>query len=139
LTRYLRVRLEVTDGVLLWEVPRALLGVVPIDVRRIAVPVGEIRSVVMSRAVRPLSLLVAAACIAVPLILALWWLAAPMVLLGLWLGLVSFGPNLEVETRSGAKHRAGVCFGHQLDAELYVDAVNDLAAPGRVMPNGAED
>ena len=35
--------------------------------------------------------------------------------------------NVEIETRSGEKHGAAVCPGHQLDAELYITAVEDLA------------
>jgi len=127
LTRYLRVRFEVTDGVLRWEVPRTLLGTVPIGVRHIEVPVGEVRSARVHMAARPLRLLVGAACIAVPAVLGLWWLAVPMVVVGAWVVLVSFGPQLEVVTRAGVRHRAVVCFGHRIHAEMYAAAVNDLA------------
>jgi hypothetical protein len=45
---------------------------------------------------------------------------------GIWVTLVSLGPHLEVGTLSGKRHRVGVCFGHQIDAELYAAAVNGL-------------
>ena len=35
--------------------------------------------------------------------------------------------RLEVTTRSGQRHRANVCFSHQLDAELFIEAVTDLS------------
>jgi hypothetical protein len=47
-------------------------------------------------------------------------------LFGIWVTLVSLGPHLEVGTLSGKRHRVGVCFGHQIDAELYAAAVNGL-------------
>jgi hypothetical protein len=123
----LRIRLEVTDAVLRWEVPRTLLGVVPIGVRHLGVSIGEVRSARIHRTARPLRLLLGAACIVVPLVFGLWWLAVPMVVAGAWVILVSLGPHLEVVTRAGARHRAGVCFSHKFDAELYLEAVNDLA------------
>lgn len=136
LTRYLRVRLAVADGSLQWALPRALLGIVPLGVRQVRVPLGDVRSARLGMVVRPLRLLAGVACIAVPLILTLWWLAVPAALLGLWVILVSFGPHLEVVTRTGARHRAGVCFGHRIDAELYLAGVNDLAGLGRATAGG---
>jgi hypothetical protein len=138
-TRYLRVRLEVGDGMVLWEVPRALLGLVPVGVRRVVIPVGEVESVLVRRVVRPLRLAVGAAAIAGSLTIAClwggwWWAAMAMVIIGLWVVLTSLGPQLEVVTRTGARQRAAVCFGHQFDAELYATAVNDLA--GRSRPPG---
>jgi hypothetical protein len=131
LTRYLRARLEVTNGVMRWQVPRALLGVVPIGVRHVSVPVADISSLHLHRVVRPFALLVGAACIGLPLVAALWWLALPLAIFGAWVILVSLGPGLEVVTRFGAKHRADVCFAHQVDAELYMTAVDDLARQTR--------
>lgn len=131
LTRYLRVRLEVTDGVLRWEVPRTLLGVVPVGVRHISMPVADVQSLQVHPVVRPFNLVVGAVCIVVPLVLGLWWVAAPMLLLGAWVVLVSLGPRLDVVTHSGAKDHASVCLSHQLDAELYMAAVSDLAEQAR--------
>ena len=136
-TRYLRVRLEVRDGMLRWEVPRVLLGLVPVGRRGVVIPVEEVVSVVVRRMIRPLLLAIGAAAIAGPLVVGSWWggwwwAAMPMVILGLWVILVSFGPQLVAVTRSGARHRAAVCFGHQIDAELYAAAVHDLA--GRARP-----
>ncbi len=131
LTRYLRVRLGVSDGFLRWEVPRTLLGVVPAGVQHISVPVGDVESLRVHRVVRPFSLLVGAACIVVPLVLALWWAAVPLGIVGLWVVLVSLGPRLEVVTHRGEKRHTSVCFSHQIDAELYMAAVTDLAEQAR--------
>jgi hypothetical protein len=81
--------------------------------------------------VRPFRLLAGVAIVVAPFVLAWWWAAVPMVLVGLWVALVSLGPQLEVVTVAGARHRAAVCFGHQMDAEIYVEAVNDLAEQAR--------
>ena len=52
----------------------------------------------------------------------------PLLVLGLWVVLVALGPQLKLATRSGATQHAPVCFGHQLDAELYIAVVEDLTA-----------
>ncbi len=135
LTRYLRCRLEVSGGVMRWETPRALLGLVPVGVRRVAVPVDEVLSIDLGRAVRPIHLTVGLALIATPAILGLWWLLAPLGLLGLWVGLVSMGPAMVAVTRNGERHRADVCFGHQIDADLYMEIVRDLASGGSDVEN----
>jgi hypothetical protein len=44
LTRYLHVRLGVTEGVLWWERPRTALGIVPIGTERVEVSLDELRS-----------------------------------------------------------------------------------------------
>ena len=131
LTRYVRVRLEVADGMVRWEVPRTLLGVIPIGVRHVVVPVADVRSLAVHRAVRPFNLLAGVLCILVPIVLGLWWIVPPMFMLGVWLILVSLGPRLDVITRSGSVEKANVCFSHQLDAELYMTAVTDLAEQAR--------
>ncbi len=127
LTRYLRVGLEVADGVLRWDVPRTLLGVVPVGTRHVSLPVVDVRSLQVHRVVRWVNLVVGAACIVVPLVFGLWWFAAPMAVFGIWVILVSLGPQLDVVTESGMTGHASVCFSHQLDAELYMAAVTDLA------------
>jgi hypothetical protein len=33
---------------------------------------------------------------------------------------------LRRQTEAGARHRTSVCFGHEFDADLFVDAVDDL-------------
>jgi hypothetical protein len=131
LTRYLRVRLGVTDGVMWWEVPRTILGVVPAGVRRIDVPVDDVGSLQVHRTVRPFGVLVGVALLVTPLVLGWWWLALPMGVFGLWVILVALGPRLEVETGAGRRETAAVCFGHQFDAELFIDAVTDMAAEER--------
>ena len=126
LTRYLRVSLEVTDGVLRWQVPRTLLGVIPIGTRHVGVPMTEVRSARVRLALHPLHQLAGAACIVLPLAFGLGWFSAPLVIVGAWAALASFGPHVEVTTSSGGRHRAGVCYGHRIDGELYATAVNDL-------------
>lgn len=128
LTRYLRVRLGATDGVVRWHVPRSLLGVIPMGIRHISVPAADVASLRVGRVVRPFNLLAGIASVVVPLVFGLWWLAMPLGIFGLWVILVSLGPRLDMVTLSGTKHHASVCFGHQIDADLYVAAITDLAA-----------
>ncbi len=89
LTRYLRTRLEVSNGELRWQVARTLLGLVPIGVRTVSVPVGQVGSLAVHRIVRPASFAAGVACMAVPVILRLWWVAAPLALVGAWIIAVS--------------------------------------------------
>lgn len=131
LTRYLRAQLEVRDGVLRWEVPRTVLGILQFGVRHISVPVGDIRSLRVHRVARPVNLLVGVALIVVPLAFGLWWAALPAVVFGVWVVLVSLGPRLEAVTHGGAKRHASVCFSHRIDAELYMAAVTDVAEHAR--------
>jgi hypothetical protein len=131
LTRYVRVRLEVADGMVRWEVPQTLLGLIQIGVRRVVVPVADVQSLAVHRAVRPVNLLAGVLCILVPIVLGLWWIVPPMSILGVWVILVSLGPRLDVITRSGSAEHASVCFSHQLDADLYMTAVTDLAEQAR--------
>ncbi len=126
LTRYLRASLGVTGGVMTWDVPRTLVGLVHTGMRRIRVPVAEIASVTVGRAVRPFRLLVGVAVVAVPWFFLAWWAAVPLTGVGLWIVLASLGPRIEAVTHDGRKHRADVCFGHQLDADLYLAALDDL-------------
>lgn len=127
LVRYAHARVEATEAAVRWELPRLLLGVIPFGVRRVVVPVGDVRSVTVGRAVRPFRLLVGVALMVAPWFFLAWWAALLMLISGLWVALVSLGPQLLLVTRSGTRHRAAVCFGHQIDAELYIAAVYDLA------------
>ena len=52
LTRYLRATIEVSDETVRWAVPRTILGLVPAGVRWIAVPVADVASIGVGRAVR---------------------------------------------------------------------------------------
>ena len=126
LTRYLRASLGVTDGVMTWDVPRTLLGIVAIGMRRIRVPVEEIADVTLGRAVRPLRFVAGAAVAAGPWFALPWWAALPITLPGVWVVLASTGPRLEVAMKDGDRHRVDVCFGHQMDADLYLAALDDL-------------
>ena len=132
LTRYLRVRLEVTDGVLRWQVPRTLLGVIPIGNRHVGVPMAEVCSARVHMALHPLHLLAGAACIVLPLVSGLGWFSVPLAIIGAWVILVSFGPHVEVVTGGGGRYRAGVCYGHRIDGELYATAVNDLVGQATI-------
>ena len=128
LTRYLRVRVEVSDGVVRWRLPYTLLGLVPIGQRNVAVPIAEVRSVGVGRGVWPWRLLVGLGLIVAPWFLLPWWAAVPLLVVGLWVTVVALGPRLVLITRAGRRHRAAVCFGHKLDADLYIAAVEDLIA-----------
>ena len=128
LTRYLRATVEVSDHVVRWAVPRTILGVIPVGLRQVAVPVDDVASIGVGRTVRPLRLLVGLAGAILPWFFLPWWASLPVTVVGLWIVLVALGPQLLLTTRSNERHRAPVCFGHQLDAELYIAVVEDLAA-----------
>ncbi len=132
LTRFLRVRLEVQDGALRWMRPRTLLGIVPLGTLRWAMPLGEVDLLRLRRATpRPVRLASGLLLLAVPLFVLPWWVAVPVMLFGAWVLLVSLGPALEVKTTSGKRHRVAVCFGHQIDADLFIEAVSDFTATRR--------
>jgi hypothetical protein len=63
----------------------------------------------------------------VPLVLGLAWAALPLAIVGAWVILVALGPQLEVVTSGGTRHHAGFCASHEIDAELFTAAVEDLA------------
>ena len=130
LARYMRVQLEVSDGVLRWDVPRTLLGLVPIGVRHIAIPVADVQSLRVHRAARPFNLVVGA-CAS--------WCPGPRPLVDRCadVDLGSLGdPGISRSAPRCSHLRRGegscnVCFSHQLDAELYMAAVSDLAEQAR--------
>ncbi len=129
-TRYIRTHLQVDDGILKWEVPKTLLGMIPIGSRLIAIPVADVKSVALRRVVpRPVRLGIGAALIVIPWFFLPWWAAVPLLILGLWTALIATGPHLQLETSGGEIHRSPVCFGHSLDAELYIAAVEDMIKP----------
>ena len=132
LTRYLRVGLSVTDGTMIWRLRRLVLGVMPFGSREVRVPVARVASMRLQNwTMRPwrwsftVGLIVAAA------LLTPWWVMTPLILLGAWTSFVSIGPSLQVTTIDGAAHRAAVCFGHRIDAELFIEAVTDMAEEAR--------
>ncbi len=126
-TRYIRTYLEVDDGILIWDVPRTVLGMIPIGSRRIEVPLTEVEALRMKRVVpHPVRLAFGAGLVVAPWFLLPWWASIPLLILGLWTILIALGPHLELETKSALTHRSPVCFGHSLDAELYIAAVEDM-------------
>ncbi len=128
LTRYLRTTIEVSDNTVRWTVPRTILGLMRIGLRLVAVPVDDVVSIRVGRAVSPLRLVIGLGGAILPWFFLPWWAALPLLLLGLWVTLVALGPQLILATQRNETHRAPVCFGHQLDAELYISVVEDLAA-----------
>ena len=133
-TRYLRATIAATDGVMTWRAPTTVLGVVPIGEHTIEVPVGDIesiRTVEVGRAPNGLNLVLGILLLATPWFVLRWWVALPIAVGGLWASLVALGPKLEAVTTGGERHRIGVCFQHQLDADLFVEAVTDLASEAR--------
>ena len=132
-TRYVRTHLAVDEGVLRWEVPRTLLGMVPVASRSIEVPLDQIEDLALRRIVpHPFRLAVGAALVSLPWLFFAWWLSLPLLLLGLWAILTTLGPHLELHTKTGVVHRSPVCFAHSLDAELYMAAVEDMIRPSAV-------
>jgi hypothetical protein len=131
LTRYLRVRLEVDDGVLRWEQPRTVLGVVPVGHRRVAVPLEQVTSLRLQRpGRRPIRLAAGLLMMGLPAFFLPWWAAVPVIILGGWVTLVALGPALRADTVAGKHYHTGVCFGHQFDADLFIEAANDMAGNG---------
>ena len=129
-TRYIRTHVAVDDGVLKWEVPRTLLGMIPVGSRLIDVPVADVESVRLRRVVpHPVRVAIGVALVAAPWFLVPWWASVPLLILGLWTILIALGPHLEVVTKAGKVHRSPICFGHSLDAELYMAAVEDMIKP----------
>ena len=126
-TRYIRTKIEVDEGVVRWEVPRTVLGMIAIGSRFIEVPVEDVASVQMRRVVvQPSRLLTGAVLAVAPWFLLPWWLSVPVLLLGLWTILIALGPHLEMVTSGGVVHRTPVCFRHSLDGDLYVAALDDM-------------
>ena len=115
LARYRRVRLEVTDGVFRWDEPRTVLGIIPVG----------------RRAGRWATSLLAVAAAVVGFLLLPWWLAVPLLLVALWVLVVSTGPYLEARTLSGGRRRVAVCFGHKIDAELFMAGLADIVSEAR--------
>jgi hypothetical protein len=126
ITRYLRVRIEVDEGVLRWAVPRALFGLIPIGVQHIAAPVSTLRSVGVRMVVTTHRLLTGLAVAAIPWFFLPWWWSLPITLVGAAIALTSIGPHLEATTREGRRLCAPVCQGHKIDAELYADGLSEL-------------
>ncbi len=126
LTRYLKVKLGVANGVVQWTVPQALAGVLPIGRTTVEIPLADVDSVAVKLRLRPFDLMLGSAAVAAPLILGWGWLGAPVVVIGAWITLASFNQYVVADVAGGSAHRAPVCFGHRFDAELYRDAVNDL-------------
>ena len=125
--RYVRTYLEVQDGILRWDVPRTVLGMIPVGSRRVEVPLVDVKDVRMKRMVpHPVRLALGAGLAVAPWFLLPWWAAVPLLILGLWTILIALGPHLELETKSGRIHRSPICFGHSLDAEIYKAAVEDM-------------
>jgi hypothetical protein len=132
LTRYVRVGLSVTDGTMVWRLRRLVLGVVPFGSREVRVPVARVASMQLhDRTMRPWQWVFTVGLIAAAALFTPWWVMTPLILLGVWAGLVSIGPSLRVTTIDDAVHRAAVCFGHRIDAELFIEAVTDMAQEAR--------
>jgi hypothetical protein len=128
-TRYMRAHLEVNDGVLRWEVPRTLLGIVAIGSTIVEVPIAQVASIRMRRtAPHPVRSSLGVTLAIAPWFLLSWWLSLPLSILGLWVVITTLGPHLEIVTVAGRVHRSPVCPGHSIDAELYVAAVEDMVA-----------
>jgi len=132
LTRYVRVGLSVTDGVMIWRLRRLVLGVLPFGSRELRLPVARVASMrLQDWTMRPWRWPFAIGLIVAPALLTPWWVMTPLILIGAWASFVSIGPSLQVTTIDGETRRAAVCFGHRLDAELFIEAVTDIAQAAR--------
>lgn len=134
LARWIHARLDVAEGVMRWETQRTFLGIVPLGRRRVEVPATEVSQIRLGRRLRPSSLLIGLAIMVIPFLLGWGWWAVSSLPMGLWVVVVSMGPRMEAKTITGRTHRVDVCFGHQIDAELYIAAVEDIAS--RQEPSG---
>jgi hypothetical protein len=134
LARWIHATMDVTDGLMRWESRRTLLGIVPIGWRRVEIPAADVDSLRVRRTVRPTNLLLGLAMMVFPILAGWgWWLLLTLPA-GTWVVLVSLGPRMEAETHGGRTHHVDVCFGHQIDAELYMSAVEDIGAEARSRP-----
>ncbi|HEX6887787.1 MAG TPA: hypothetical protein VF143_06745 [Candidatus Nanopelagicales bacterium] len=134
-----RARLEATDGVLRWETPRTLLGLLRVGTRRVALPLADITDVRSRLGVHPARLAVGLALLAAILTGPPAWaipvLAAPAGLL------LMMAPDAElvVRTTDGRTRRLAICVLHRMDVGLVAAALADLTgsprdAAGRVRP-----
>lgn len=130
LTRYIRVGLSAENGAMVWRVPRRIFGVIPIGTRVVRIPVDEVSEMrIQDLTVRPWRLPIPIALAVGAALFTPWWAMVPLMLAALWMAFVSFGPFMEATTRDGRRHRVAVCFGHRLDAELYIEAVTGRPVP----------
>lgn len=128
LARWVHAKLAVRNGVMRWEVPRTILGIIPVGKRVMEVPTSEVLGIRVGRTVRPMGAGAGIALIVLPFLFEWGWWAALTVPIGVWAFLVATGPRIEAKTSRGRTIRANVCFGHKLDADLYIAAVEDIAA-----------
>lgn len=133
LARWIHARLAIADGNLRWETTRTLLGIVPVGRRTIEVPASAVEWIHIGRSFRPLNFTVGVAAMITPLLIGHGWWALLTVPVGLWITLVSLGPRMVAKIETGETCRVDVCFGHQIDADLYIAAVRDIGATtGRI-------
>lgn len=128
LARWIHSKLEVRNGTMRWEVPRTIVGLLPVGKRLIEVPAADISQIRVGRVARPLGLATGIAGIVLPLWLGWGWWAILTIPLGLWIILVALGPRMVATTHAGHTYHADVCFGHAIDADLYIAAVEDIAS-----------
>ncbi len=139
LARWVRTEMAIANGVMEWQVPRTILGVLPFRRDRIAASTADVEGIAVTRAVRrPVSLTIGLATIVAPFILGWGWWGLLTVPFGLWISLVSLGPRMVATTFDGSRLPADVCFGHQIDADLYIAAVHDIGAEIRAQRAGGE-
>ena len=127
LARYRRTRLEVRRSRLYWTISRAALGLVPVGSKQVVVDLDQIEELRVLNIGNPVRAVAGLACLAAPWFFMPWWAALPTAMILTWVVTVALGPRLELRTASGGVHRAGVCFSHQLDADLFVEAVKSLS------------
>ena len=83
LARWIHSKLEVRNGTMRWEVPRTIVGLVPVGKRLIEVPTAEISNIGVGRVVRPVGLAAGIGAIVVPFLLGWGWWAVLTIPLGL--------------------------------------------------------
>lgn len=126
ITPHLRARLEVVDGALRWELPRTVLGAVPIGTERVSLPLATVTSTRSRYAVRPARLLVGLGLLALPLLWPSLWVVVPAMVAAAGMLLLAPAAQLEVGTSDGRTHRLGICVRHRFDVDLIAAALDDL-------------
>jgi hypothetical protein len=130
-TPWYRARIEATDGVLRWETPRTLLGLLRAGTRRVALPLADITAVRARLGVHPARLAVGLALLGAILTGPSAW-AVPVLaaLAGLQL-MMAPDAQLVVRTIDGRTRRLAICILHRMDVELVAAALADLTGSAR--------
>lgn len=137
LTPWLRSRFTLRSDGLHADVPRAVLGILPVGRRRVRVPLERISGVEVAMALRLERALACLALLTVALVGATGPIRLVLLALTLWLVPLSYVAVLQVDVRGARRQRFPVCVFARLDVRLVAAATRlEVAACD---PSGATD